>query len=387
MVFKNSLVALIGLAFGSAAYAQGVTILGNSGSNLSKLKLTTVADAKSGLNAPSDMGFNPKKPTEMYVVNHADNSSVVVTLDASGKKVKSRLATGLGSEHFMPYPTAIAFAPKGFFATIHDIDTVTQDSTPPDFMGPSLWRVDWFEGGHASHIDMLHNSPSGIGIAWVHGNTYVVNDGYHGSLTVYDFRNDHNYGGHDHSDGVTLRYADGLLKRVEGVPSSVVYDNATGVAYAVDTGHNRLVSIDLGLDHLTKSGFEYVSIKNTSYKVNRNINPNYDGSIQRYVDGAVLNTLVDGKTVGLDTPSGLALHEGILYVSDYATGTIKAFDKSGTLLDSLNLASLAPELANVAISGIEFDASGALYIADLLNNSIYRLAAPVVPSVEAASTL
>ncbi|RZA26054.1 MAG: hypothetical protein EOP10_04880 [Proteobacteria bacterium] len=375
MVFRNSLVAFIGFALSSAAFGQGVSVLGNNGANLSQLKITTVADAKVGLNAPSDIGFNPKKPTEMYVVNHADNASVVVTLDTAGKMLKSRVATGLGSEHFMPYPTAIAFAPKGFFATIHDIDTITQDSTPADFMGPSLWRVDWFEGGHASHIDMLHNSPSGIGIAWVYGNTYIVNDGYHGSLTVYDFRNDHNYGGADHSDGVALRYADGLLKRVEGVPSGVVYDNAAGIAYAVDTGNNRLVSIDLGLDLLSKSGFDYVSIKNKDYKVTRNIAPNYDGSIQRYVDGAVLNTVVDGKKNGLVTPSGLALQGDLLYVSDFATGQITAFSKDGKVVDTLNLASLSPALANVAISGIEFDTEGNLFIADLLNNKIYRLSA------------
>ena len=378
MVFKNSFLALIGLAFGTAAYGQGVAILGNSGADLSKLTLTTVADAKVGLNAPSDMGFNPKKPTEMYVVNHADNASVVITLDAQGKMKSSRVASGLGSEHFMPYPTAIAFAPKGFFATIHDIDTPTQDGTPADFMGPSLWRVDWFEGGHGSHIDMLHNTPSGIGVAWVHGNTYVVNDGHHGSLTVYDFRNDHNYGGHDHSDGVTLRYADGLLKRVEGVPSHVVYDNATGVAYSVDTGNNRLVSIDLGLDLLTKDGFEYISIKNPEYKVNRDLAPNYDGSIQRFVDGPQLKTVVEGAKSGLVTPSGLALHEGILYVSDYTNGQIKAFDKTGKLLDSLSLAKLSPALGNIAISGIEFDAAGNLFIADLLNSKIYRLSAAAV---------
>ncbi len=373
MLVKNSLVALAGLALGTAAFGQGVAILGNAGTELSKLNVTTVADAKSGLNAPSDIGFNPKKPTDMYVVNHADYSSVVLSLDANGKMLKSRLATGLASEHFMPYPTAIAFAPKGFFATIHDIDTVTQPSTPADFMGPTLWRVEWFEGGHASHIDMLHNSPSGIGIAWVHGNTYVVNDGYHGSLTVYDFRNDHNYGGADHSDGVTLRYADGLLKRVEGVPSHVVYDNASGVAYAVDTGHNRIVSIDLGLDLLTKSGFEYVSIKNKNYKVTRNIALNYDGGIQRYVDGATLNTVAEGTKNGLSTPSGLALKDDILYVSDYANGTITAFDKEGKKLDSLNLAALNPALANTAISGIEFDDKGNLFIADVLNSKVYRL--------------
>ncbi|RYF44883.1 MAG: hypothetical protein EOO38_17030 [Cytophagaceae bacterium] len=376
MVFKNSLVAFVGLALSASAYSQGVAILGNAGTTLSQLKLTVVADSKAGLSGPTDLAFNPLKPADMYVVNRSENSAVVITLDATGKATKASLRTSLGSEHFMPKPAAIAFAPNGFFSTIHDIDTVTQDSTPADFMGPSLWTQTWFDGGHGSHMDMLHNSPSGIGIAWVHGNTYVVNDGAHGSLTVYDFRNDHNYGGSDHSDGVTLRYADGLLQRVDGVPSGVVFDKAAGVAYAVDTGHNRIVSIDLGLEYANQSGFDYITIKNEAYKVNRNLGPNYDGSIQRYVDGPVLNTVVEGAKTGLSTPSGIALYNDVIYVSDYTTSQVLAFDKAGKLLDKLQLASVLPEAATAALGGIEFDAAGNLYLSDALNSRVYRLAAP-----------
>jgi len=375
MFVKNSILAFVGLSFSAAAFGQGVAILGNAGTTTGSLKLSVVADSSKGLNGPADLGFNPLKPNDMYVVNLNDNSAVVMQLDATGKAAKARLATSLGSDHFMPNPAGIAFAPNGFFATIHDIDTVTQDSTPADFMGPSLWTQTWFDGGHGSHMDMLHNSPSGIGIAWIHGNAYVVNDGAHGSLTVYDFRNDHNYGGADHSDGVTLRYADGLLERVEGVPAGVIFDKAAGVAYAVDAGHNRIVSIDLGLDYLTKSNFDYISIKNKNYKVSRNLEPNYDGSIQRYVDGPQLATLVDGAAAGLHTPSGIALYKDVLYVTDYTESKIFAFSKSGALLDTLALADVLPEAANAALGGIEFDAQGNLFVTDLLNNRIYRLGA------------
>ncbi|MDQ3234014.1 MAG: hypothetical protein M3Q07_19565 [Pseudobdellovibrionaceae bacterium] len=140
----------------------------------------------------------------------------------------NKLKIAPGSQHFMPYPSALAFADNGFFATIHDIEVPPQPPTPGDFMGPTLWTVTAFDGGHPSHMDMLHNSPSGLGIAWIHGNAYVVNDGFHGSLTVYDFRRDHGPGMHDHSDGVALRYADGLLKRSEKLPAHVVFDKASG---------------------------------------------------------------------------------------------------------------------------------------------------------------
>ncbi|MBC7533813.1 MAG: hypothetical protein H7318_19775 [Oligoflexus sp.] len=383
MLLKNSLLALISLSFSAVAFGQGVEILGNAGTTLKNLKLVVVADSKSGLNAPSDLAINPLKPTELYVVNHGDNSAVVLQLDATGKLSKASLRTAMGAEHFMPNPTALAFAPSGFFATIHDIDTVTQDSTPADFMGPTLWTQTWFDGGHGSHMDMLHNSPSGIGIAWVHGNAYVVNDGAHGCLTVYDFRNDHNYGGADHSDGVTLRYADGLLERVEGVPAGVIFDKEANTAYAVDSGHNRIVSINLGLDFLTKSGFDYISIKNKAYKVTRKLEPNYDGTIQRYVDGPVLNSLVDGAAAGLQTPAGIALYKDTIYVSDYTGSQILAFSKEGKLLDKLALADVLPAAENAALGGIEFDAKGNLYITDLLNNRVYRLEAAVKSTVPA----
>lgn len=374
MLFQYSLVALLGATLSASAYSQGVAVLGNAGTNVAKLKLTVVADNKTGLNGPADIGFNPLKPNDLYVVNLNDNSAVVLQLDqATGKAGKSRVATAMGSEHFMPNPSGIAFSPKGFFATIHDIDTVTQDSTPADFMGPTLWTQKWFDGGHGSHIDMLHNSPSGIGIAWLHGNAYVVNDGAHGCLTVYDFRNDHNYGGSDHSDGVTLRYADGLLARTQGVPAGVVFDKAAGVAYAVDSGHNRIVSLDLGLEYATKNNFDYVTIKNPTYKVNRTLEPNYDGTIQRFVDGPVLKTLIDGKAADLSTPSGIALYQDVLYVSDYTSSQVFAFSKDGKLLDKLSLADVLPEAGSAALGGIEFDSTGRLYLTDLVNSRIYRL--------------
>ena len=60
--------------------------------------------------------------------------------------------------------------------------TVTVISRPPprrrpnhtavdveaNFMGLTLWdgNLKEWEGGHLSHLDMLHNSPNGAGIAW-----------------------------------------------------------------------------------------------------------------------------------------------------------------------------------------------------------------------------
>lgn len=379
MALKQSLFGLLALSSSVAAYGQGVKILGNAGTSVNTLKLSVVADARVGLKQPADLAFNPINPNDLYVMNHGENSAVVLSFDdarsAAPKLTNAVLNDGPGSAHFMTYPSSLAFADNGFFATIHDTDKVTQPMTPADFMGPTLWTQEWFEGGQPSHMDMLHNSPNGVGIAWVHGNAYVVNDGYHGSLTVYDFRHDHGHGGEDHSDGVVLRYADGLLKQVKGVPSHVVYDREAGIAYAVDTGNRRIVSIDLGLAHTSKAGFDYIMLKNTEYKVNRRVQPNYDGGTQVYVDGAELKTVLDGTKVGLVKPSGLAVHDGVLYVSDYATAQIVAFGKDGQVLDRLSLSDVSSEIANASLAGLEFDAEGRLYLVDRAKNRIFRLSA------------
>ena len=38
---------------------------------------------------------------------------------------------------------------------------------------------------HAGHLDMLHNSPNGAGLAWAGGNVYWYYDGYHHALARY----------------------------------------------------------------------------------------------------------------------------------------------------------------------------------------------------------
>jgi sugar lactone lactonase YvrE len=85
------------------------------------------------------------------------------------------------------------------------------------------------------------------------------------------------------------------------------------------------------------------------------------------MDGATLQTLVHGPDHGISQPSGLALHGDFVYVSDFATGTISAFNKDGLLMDWLETG--RPQ----SLGGIEFDAEGNLYIADTGANEILRI--------------
>ena len=65
-------------------------------------------------------------------------------------------------------------------------------------MGPALWpsslshfaieNQNTGNGLLGSHIDMLHGSPYGVGIAHDYDNVYWYNDGYYGELVRYDFK-------------------------------------------------------------------------------------------------------------------------------------------------------------------------------------------------------
>jgi hypothetical protein len=135
-----------------------------------------------------------------------------------------------------------------------------------------------------SHLDMLHESPIGMGIAWEQRNAYWVFDGCGGSqfqnsrqvvnghgenftllqngvgdsngedpkrkdcndmgdIVRYDFRVDHGAGFDDHCDGIIERYAIGKVKRVEGVPSHMVmWEDHLFIA---DSGSGRIGRLNL----------------------------------------------------------------------------------------------------------------------------------------------
>lgn len=212
-------------------------------------------------------------------------------------------------------------------------------------MGPTLWTSDpyEFEAGWASHYDMLHNSPDGLGIAWEQDNVYSVFDGYHGSLTRYDFASDHGAAGADHGDGIIARYADGEVAGLDDVGAHLAYDSTSGLLYAADTGNSRIVALD------TASGAE-----------GDTLSPNYDGAEQYSVDGATLS-IVAADVLGdvvLDQPSGLELHDGLLYVSDHGTGFVFALRPDGTVVDFLATG------VRDGLGGLAFDPDGHLWIAD-----------------------
>jgi sugar lactone lactonase YvrE len=260
------------------------------------------------------------------------------------------------SNHFLAKPSSLAFGAPGVLGTIHDEHERTQGpfGTPPDFMGPTLWSADpsIFDAGDPSHLDMLHNSPDGVGIAWAGDHVYWVFDGTHGSLTRYDFGQPHELGGTYHGDGIIQRWVEGEVARGPDSVGHLAYDDATGFLYVADTGHARLARLD------TASGQE-----------GRLYGPAYDTPDQYKWDDAVLDTLVDGSAIGLEAPAGLELSGGLLWVTDAATATIWAFDLSGNAVDWLPTGRTAG-----ALQGLTLDANGDLWVVDARAGELLHVA-------------
>ena len=349
----------------------GLDVLGAGSHDLAMVNIEVLATAADGLNTPVDVAFNTRSPDQLWVVTYQDDS--LTRLD--GADYSNAWTSGSpGSEHFMRRPMSMAFSDFGNFATAQDTDELTQGNlTPEDFMGPTLWDdSDRFDGGHGGHLDMLHNSPLGGGIAWETGNAYWYFDGYNSSITRYDFVDDHGYGGAYHGDGIIRRHVEGEVSRTEGVPSHLEYDASTQLLYIADTNNGRIAVLDT-----------------TTGRDGAFVGPNYDGADQARAEGTEMSTLVNGDVLflvededgeptiqdtNLSAPSGLALSGGYVWVTDNDNSRILAFDMSGLLVDWIELNRPAGSLG-----GIDVDAEGRLYVADMVAEEVLRIsAAPVV---------
>lgn len=339
----------------SSGAGNPLDALGGGGHSLDGVTVTEIGTAADRLNEPTDLAFNPGAGGELWVVNRADSSMVVFSATGTGSQTSERYRTASG-DHFLAKPSALAFGADGSFATIHDEDQPTQGgATPADFMGPTLWTADRevFDAGDGGHLDMLHNSPLGAGIAWGGDNVYWVFDGFHSAISRYDFGAPHAAGGIDHSDGEIARYVAGDVAYLAGAVSHLEFDPASGLLYIADTGNARIAVLD------TESGTRGSSIA-----------PNYDGVDQFGMNGATLTTLVAaGGEATLQQPSGIALAGDLVFVTDRASSRILAFGTDGTLVDWLETGLPAGSLGGIEIRG------GEIFVADMVGNRILRYAA------------
>lgn len=268
--------------------------------------------------------------------------------------------------HFMRRPPALAFGEQSYFATCGEARTGNYlNDLRVDFIGPTLWTSDpsiyknWSRneqpnGWNGTHMDMLHESPFCTGIAHDTGNAYWVVNGQIGSLDWYDFVADHGPGQADHSDGMVRRYATGTFTREAFVPGHI--DVHDGIIYGADTGASRIVSIDISTATLEGD------FQPTEFGIAESTN---------WSGATVAEVVSPGTVVGssmLQQPSGLEVVDGILYVSDHATGMIHAFEVDGTHIRSLDTGLGPNHLAGLAMSP-----DGVMYFVDMPASTVYRI--------------
>lgn len=258
--------------------------------------------------------------------------------------------------HFMRRPTSIAFGDNGNLSTCGEARTDNYEDETIDYSGPVLWSSDPTifgakpaPGQNGTHIDMLHESPFCMGIAFEHDNAYWAFNGQLGALDRYDFHAPHAIGGENHADGELSRYVEGELLRVPQVPSHLALDRDRSELYVADTGHGRVVR--LAID---------------SGSVGPDVPALDPIAVHRQIDGALLEDFI---APGLLTfPSGIALSETVVVVTDNATSTIWQFHRDGSVIGSW-----ATDLPAGSLAGVTFGPDGNLYVSDLRRGTAYRV--------------
>jgi hypothetical protein len=326
--------------------------------------IEVIADESDGLLGPRDLDFNPDVEGELWVINRTDDAAITI------RNVGTTAQTSLRRKdpyalHFMEETSSLSFSTGMKFGTCGESRN-TYDGTAPgnDFTGPSLWSADdaifaksnpeaiadntGFDLG--SHLDMMHETPLCMGIAWVSDNVYFVFEGLTGTIARYDFKTDHGPGFDFHGDGTVERFIDVDVAYVEGVPSHLAFDRETGLLYVADTGNARIGVLDVS-DAAEASAFQ-----------------GFETMVSE-LTGSDWRTLVRGTTVGLEAPSGLALADGVLYVGDNATSTIHAFNLEGSLLESLEL-----DIEAGGMMGLRVGPDGhSLWVTDFIGNRVLRI--------------
>ncbi len=343
------------------AAPEAPTALGEARGALAPEALTwtpilTDADA---LSDPRDLGFDPEG--RLWVANREDDRTFIVTAPGTTEQTSERRRDA-AAMHFMEEVSSLAFeGPEGAspfgteFGSCGESENTYNDRHDPNmFMGPVLWATDleiFAEQdpfGLGSHLDMLHQSPNCVGMAWEFDNVYWVFDGKENTIVRYDFAEDHGIGQDDHSDGVVHRLSEPTVTRVVDAPGHLMIDPSTGLLYVADTGGGRVLVLD------PSTGGEGRNLRATNEPLDAYVA--WDG-----VEWWELAT-------GLDHPGGLAVGGGFVYVAEWATGHIKVFEPGGALVQDYDTGR-----GPGALYGIELGPDGALWVTDNLTPGVYRL--------------
>jgi len=326
------------------------------------LTYVIVGDASNLLNAPRDLDVKPNT-NEVWVGNYGamQGANFIIFYNAGLPTQSSEYRKDTHSSHFDCYTSAFSFSGQGEFATIGEVQNMNPGST---FMGPSLWSLDtnifarvfqnnWVNGlPLGSHLDMLHQSPYGMGIAHDTARAYWVFDGFNGNLCRYDFVMGHGPGYEDHSAGIIRRYTDVSVTRVVGVPSHMCVDTASDWLYFIDGGPKKL-------KRLNKTTGTVTGTLTPPSSAPEALAGYYD------VQGATVEVIDSFAT----QPCGLEIYNGRLLVGDYTNGNIYMYDISGAtpvFMDTL-------VTAQAGMMGIKIGPDGNIWFVNKTANTLVRI--------------
>ncbi len=313
------------------------------------LSYDTVLTSVNNISQPRDLDFKPGTD-ELWVMNRgvASGSSWVIAYHAGTPQQSIQYRKDSHSSHFTVYGTAMAFGNVGEFAALSEIRNTNSSSTST-FMGPSLWSADtaitarvfqnnWVSGYPlGSHLDMLHQSPFGMGVAHDTANRYWVTDGHFGNIVLYDYGVDHGPGYDNHSDGRIWRYTDIPFVRVVNIPGHIVKDTVSGWMYYVNSGPKTLCRFNPA----AASVAGILSAPSTSNE-----------PLQGYWDmqGATYEVIDTFAT----QICGIEVFNDRLLVSDYDNGNIYVYDlSSGTpvFMDTIITGQATMEGIKIGVDG------------------------------------
>ncbi|MBT8327403.1 MAG: hypothetical protein KJP21_06750 [Bacteroidia bacterium] len=338
------------------AQAPDIPAFYNSGSSASPA-INLIAGVSDNIFEPQDLDFHPSRANELWIINKGSNitgGSTVTITNAGQSNQSSQFLRDGNAWHFMAFPSAISFSKDNdnFGTSANILDANRQGGT---FTGPTLWSSDMDvyakyhgQGTNGSHLDMLHGSPYGMGIESDGQNAFWVFDGYNRHLCWYDFHGDHGPGNHDHSDGKVHRYSEVVLTRDPNIPSHMVKDDPTGTLFICETAKKRILWVN------AISGREVADIP----LINEEL------ASHREVNDVEWGIFTD---INLNKPCGIEVIGNILYVSDYESGEIVAFQKETKVeLGRINTGAKG-------IMGIKADTNGKLWFVNALNHGVYRI--------------
>ena len=359
------------------------------------------SSGEGGLNRPVAVVNDPDMDGRLSVLNNGDDSMTIFYCPGVKKpSYTPEKRRDLASCHFMHRPSDMAFGgapssgdepdfPGQEVYGLKESGTclVTGDSCNDynapalrgydhsqrkcsDFMGPVLYAKnyttfaiqnnDFFPDDlskkpYGSHISMTHQSPNSLGVVWSNKDagywTWDAGpDSIHGSIVFTNITRTHGYGGHNHTGASLYRYEGTTMARKSGptVPGQMALWN--NFLFIADPAAGVIRTLN------TKTGTESGDVKPRN-----EWREGYDAYTK------MVGATFDKLKIRVNSPSGLAISDDRLFVSDSDTGEIYAIklDKSGnhTLIGSY-------QTTAGRIAGLMVDSVKRLWFVDSLKHTL-----------------